>query len=82
MKKIYESPLNGWGECAERIHIYELESEEESWNLVEMSHKELQEYFGMYDPGFDVPPGAMYSIYNFSIERTHAIVSEIVAFNV
>lgn len=81
MKKIYESPLNGSGECAERIHIYALENEEEGWELVEMSHKELQEHFEMYEPSC-VAPGAMYSIYNFSIERTHAIVSEIVAFNV
>lgn len=82
MKKIYESPLNGWDESAERIHIYALESDDEWWNLIEMSHKELQEYFGMYEPSCEVPPGTMYSIYNFEIERTHAVVSEIVALNV
>lgn len=82
MKKIYESPLNGWSESAERIYIYALENEDEYWKLVEMSHYELQEYFGMYEPCYEVRPGAMYSVYEFKITSDHVIIVEMVACNV
>ena len=82
MKKIYESPLNGWNESAERIHIYALESEEEYWELKEMSQYELQEHFGMYEPCYGVLPGAMYSTYEFEVTSNHVFIAETVAYNV
>lgn len=82
MKKIYESPLNGWSESAERVHIYALENEDEYWELKEMSNYELQEYFGMYNPGYEVRPGAMYFFYEFEITNNHALVIEFVGYNV
>ena len=82
MKKIYESALNGWDEYAERIYIYTIENDDEFCNLIEMSHSELQEHFEMYDSCYGVQPGAMYSVYNFEITRTHVVVSETVAYNV
>lgn len=82
MKKIYESPLNGWDESAERMHVYALESGEEYWELKEMSHAELHEHFGMYEPCFEIRPGAMYSRYNFEVTCNHVIITETVAYNV
>ena len=82
MKKIYESPLNGWDESAERIHIYALDNAEEYSMLKEMSNYELQEHFGMYNPGYEVRPGAMYFIYTFEITNNYAIITEFMAYNV
>ena len=82
MTKIYESQLNGWDESAERIHIYSLDNEEEHTMLKEMSNYELQEHFGMYNPGYEVRPGAMYFVYTFEITNNHAIITEFVAYNV
>lgn len=82
MKKIYESPLNGWDESAERMHIYALESEEEYNLLKEMSNYELQEHFWMYNPGYEVRPGAMYFFYGFDITNNHVVITEFVAYNV
>ena len=82
MKKIYESPLNGWNESAERIHIYAFESEEEYLDVKEMSNYELQEHFGMYNPGYEVRPGAMYFVHEFHITNNHVVITEFVAYNV
>lgn len=83
MKKIYESPLNGWDESAERLHVYALESEEEYWDLKEMSHVEKCEYFDVCDDsGYYVAPGAIYHTYAFHIHSNHAVVREYVAYNV
>ncbi len=82
MKKIYESPLNGWDESAERIHIYVIENDEEYYELREMSHLELQEVFGMYEPCWEVRPGAMYSRYEFEVTNNHVVITETVACNV
>ena len=82
MKKIYESQLNGWDESAERIHVYALDNEEEHSMLKEMSNYELQEHFGMYNPGYEVRPGAMYFVYEFEVTNNYAIIKEFVAYNV
>ena len=82
MKKIYESPINGWSESAERIHIYALENEEEHTRLKEMSNYELQERFEMYNPGYEVRPGAMYFVYEFEITNNHVVITEFIGYNV
>ena len=82
MKKIYESPLNGWDESAERIHVYALESSDEYWDLKEMAFGDLCRCFGVCEPGCNVIPGAIYSRYNFEITINHAIMCETVAYNV
>ena len=82
MKKIYESPLNGWDESAERIHIYALENDDEYWELKEMTHNDLCVYFGMWEYGNDVAPGAIYYRYEFEVTCNHVIITETVAYNV
>lgn len=83
MERIYESPLNGWDESAERIYVYALESDDEYWELNEMSHEEKCEYFNVFDQtGYFVMPGAIYHTYAFSLYSTHIIVREYVAYNV
>ena len=83
MRKIYESPLNGWDESAERIHVYELESNEEFWNIYGMSFEEKCTLFCVVDQtGWFVAPGAKYYTYSFAVECAHVIVTETVAYNV
>lgn len=83
MRKIYESPLHGWDESAERIHVYELGSVEEFWKLHEMTFEEKCGYFGVFDQtGYVVMPGAKYYTYSFSITPKHVIMTETVAYNV
>lgn len=83
MKKIYESPLNGCNESAERIHVYALESDDELWEIEEMSHEDRCNYFDVFDEtGCHVLPGAVYHTYEFNITKNHIIVTETVAFNV
>jgi hypothetical protein len=82
MKKIYESPLNGWDESAERLHVYALESNDEYWELKEMTFGDLCRYFEVCEPGCYVIPGSIYSRYEFKITSNHVIIAETVAYNV
>lgn len=83
MQKIYESPLHGWDESAERIYIYELENDDEFWELEDMTHEQRCEYFGVFDEtGYFVMPGAKYYTYSFAITLNHVIITETVAYNV
>ena len=81
MKKIYESPLNGWSESAERIHIYALESEEEYWEISEMRFDHRCEMCNVSEE-YNVAPGAQYHRYDFYLEGNHLIMVETVALNV
>ena len=83
MQKIYESPLNGWDESAECLHIYALESSEEFWELYEMTFEEKCRHFGVFDQtGCFVMPGAKYYTYAFDLTRKHITMTETVAYNV
>jgi hypothetical protein len=84
MKKIYESPLNGWDESATRVHVYAIENDEEYWNFSDMSFWERCDYFGVHDDGgaFCVAPGALYHSYEFDYTTHHIIMHETVAYNV
>ena len=83
MQKIYESPLNGWDESAERIYVYELESNDEFWELNDMTFEEKCKYFGVFDEtGYFVMPGAKYYTYEFKVTCNHVIIIETVAYNV
>lgn len=83
MKKIYESPLNGWDESAERIHVYALENDEEFWKFNAMQHSGFCIEFDVCDESsYDVAPGAMYHKYSFNLEFNHIIMCERVAYNV
>ena len=83
MKKIYESPLNGWDESAERIHVYALENDDEYWALKEMTHKERCDWFDVFDEfDYEVAPGAMYKTYSFDFSSNYVIMHETVAYNV
>lgn len=81
MKKIYESPLNGWDESAERIHVYALESSEEFWEIDDMDFDERCELCNVCEE-YDVMPGAQYHRYNFYLEGNHFIMTETIALNV
>lgn len=83
MQKIYESPLHGWDESAERIYVYEFEDDDEYWKLACMNFTEKCEYFGVIDEiGRFVEPGAKYYSYEFHTTRKHITVTETVAYNV
>lgn len=83
MKMIYESPLNGWNESAERVYLYALEDDEEYWEFSEMTFKEKCDYFRVFDQtGHFVMPGAMYHTYEFNLTSNHIMMIETVAYNV
>jgi hypothetical protein len=83
MKMIYESPLNGWDESAERLYVYELESDEEYWEFYEMTFEEKCDFFRVFDQtGYFVMPGAKYYTYEFKLTSNHIIMFETVAYNV
>lgn len=83
MKKIFESPLNGWDESAECVHVYALESDKEFWEIKEMSHEDRCDYFDVFDEtGCHVLPGNVYHTYEFDVTTKHVVVYETVAFNV
>ena len=83
MKKIYESPINGWYESAERVRVYALD-ENDDWNeLKDMTKDELCELFGVHEePDYAVAPGGLYHRYYFEITETHVIMTETLALNV
>ena len=83
MRKIYESPLNGWDESAERIHVYALDESDDRYELREMTEDELCELFGVHEePDYAVAPGGLYHRYDFEITRNHVIMTETLALNV
>ena len=83
MKKIYESPVNGWDESAERVYVYALESDDEYWELDNMTFDEKCECFGVSEePDYSVMPGGLYHRYGFSLSSNHVVVSEVIAYNV
>lgn len=83
MKKIYESPLNGCYESAERIHVYAIDSDDELWEIEAMSHEDRCDYFDVFDEtGCHILPGAVYHTYKFDITKNYVVVTETVALNV
>lgn len=81
MKKIYESPLNGFDESAERIRVYALEETDDLNEFHNMTDDELCEYFHVYEERY-VAPGTLYHRYGFGVMSTHIIMVETVAYNV
>ena len=83
MKKIFESQWNSWDETAEKIHVYELENDQEYWEFEAMSHEEKCEYFDVFDQsGYEVRPGAVYYTYVFDHTCHHVVMYERGALNV
>lgn len=83
MKRIYDSPLNGWDESAERIYVYALSEHDDWYELKDMTHDELCDLFDVYEePDYAVAPGGLYHRYDFEITSTHVIVVEKIALNV
>lgn len=81
MKKIYESEYNGWNESCEKLHVYELENDEEFFEIDEMNHDERCEMCGVANE-YGVPPGAAYHTYEFVLTGTHFIMIENFALNI
>ena len=86
MKHIYTSPINGFDESGEVIHIYALESEDEYWHLLEYKDEwpELLPYEANSDFVDDVNPmpGAIYHRYAADLTGNHLIIKEYIAYNV
>ena len=85
MKKIFESDLHNYDdyESAERVIVYQIESDDEYWDFSNMSHKERCEHFGVFDEGgYDVAPGARYYTYSFDYTTRYVIMYETAALNV
>lgn len=83
MKKILESQWNSWDERAEKVHVYELENDEEFWAFDEMTYEEKCEYFNVFDQsGYDVRPGAVYYTYAFYHTAHHVVMYERCAINI
>ena len=83
MRKIYESPLNGWDESATKVHVYALDNEDEYWELNGMSYKEKCDYFDvMSTPKYGVIPGRAYYEYDFNLQGNHMIIYETMALDV
>ena len=83
MKKIFESEWNSWDESAEKIHIFELESDEEFWELENMSYEEKCAYFGVRElMGWAVTPGGTGYSYGFVVKSYHVIMIESATLNV
>ena len=81
MRKIFESPLNGWDETATKIHVYALDDEDEFWMLDDMRADELEEYFGVCSE-FWAMPGAASTTYDFHLQGDHIIMYETKSLNV
>lgn len=84
MKKIYESQPHTWSiDYAERVHIYEVEDEDEHQCLDNMTWAELCEYFGVpKEPHCGILPGDRWSQYFFRLTDTHIIMLEHITYNV
>lgn len=83
MRKIYESPLNGWDESAERIHVYALDENDDWYELKDMTEDELCALLGVHEePDYAVAPGGLYHRYAFDITRNHVVMTETIALNV
>lgn len=83
MKKIFESPLNGWSESAERVYVYAFENDEEFDTLESMNHHARCEYFNVFDEtGYGVSPGSTYHTYEFHISGQHVIMFETITLNI
>ena len=66
MKKIFESEWIAHDECADKIHVFQIESDDEFWAISDMSHEEKCQYFNVFDShGYEVAPGGVYNTYEF-----------------
>lgn len=90
MKKIYESPFNGWDEEAEMLIIYELE--EGDYDELFEEYEDDQYHFDnermLYDMGYysdwgEIMPGAQYTrFYVESLSNHHLVIAKVNALNV
>lgn len=66
MKKIFESDWVHRDECSDKVHVFQIENDDEFWEISEMSHEEKCKYFNVFDSsGYEVAPGAVYHTYDF-----------------
>ena len=81
MRKIFESPRNGWDESATKVYVYALDDEDEYWMLEDMNAEELEEYFGVSSEHWAMP-GAAYTTYDFHLQGDHIVMYETYSLNV
>lgn len=83
MKKIFESGWVAQGETADKIHVFQFESEDEFWEFEAMNHIGRCDYFGVFDQAlYEVAPGALYYTYRFDSNISFVIMYETQGFNV
>lgn len=82
MKKIFESEFNGWNESATRLIVYEIESEDEYWELDEMEADEIRRALGLPYDGDWIMPGAFYQRTYIHKLDNHIIAEVYGAYNV
>ena len=85
MKKIYESEFHNYDnyESVERAIVYQITSDDEYWDFLNMTHKERCEYFDVFDEGgYFIAPGARYHTYSFAYSTRHIIMYETISMNV
>lgn len=85
VKKLFESDLHGHNESASKVTVYLFngDTDEEFWELYNMSHTGLCDFFNVFDEGgYDVMPGATYHTYDYQFTGDYLIMTETVALNV
>lgn len=86
MKKIYESPIHSTdnaGETAEIVHVFELENEDEFWELEDATEDEREEFMGVKsDCGYNVMPGALAKTFDIEVTPHHVVMIEHLTLNV
>ena len=82
MTKIYETPINGYNENGEILHIYQFDDDTEFMEWDEMSHDEKEETIGVKSEYGCVMPGARFTTYSFIVTEFHLIIQENISYNV
>lgn len=83
MKKIFESQWNSWDERAERVHVYELETDDEFWTFEDMTYEQKCEHFNVFDQsGHEMMPGSVYYTYAFDHTAHHVVMYERCSLNI
>ena len=83
MRQTFKSELNSVGDfsSAERVYVYALETDDEFWELEQMSHAARCEYFDVYEE-YGVAPGSKFHRYDFDVSCCYVIMIETVAYNI
>ncbi len=82
MTKIFESDYVGYGKSAEKVTVYALDCEDDCEYFLNMTDKDLGDYFGVYDSSDAAMPGGIYFTYDFKVTGSFISVYEKECLNV